>query len=180
MEKGLDKRGQFYLAAAVIIMVIIFGIFAASNYVNVSREKNVIYDLRNELNLESARVVDFSIYNKNDTMEKLENWTKTYIEGSQDKEVEDWVFIYGDRNNLTILYPQTENSGQIGIEIGDSAQTIIPINSYYIWRQYASNPGSGGAGDTITINITGIKGMPKTTFKLKKGLNFMFILKKMG
>lgn len=117
MKRG-NKKAQFYLVAAVIIMMIVFGLFSASNYVKVEKGEAIVYDLNKELKYESVNVDKFGIHNEKDTHALIENWTKTYVEGMLDKNIETWVIIYGDSSNATVMVFSKESAGTVSMYIG--------------------------------------------------------------
>lgn len=53
-----DKRGQFYLIAAFIIITVVVGFIAVSNY-STSRSFTRIYALKDELTIEAEKVLDY-------------------------------------------------------------------------------------------------------------------------
>jgi len=58
-----QKRGQFYLIAALIIIAVIIGFAGISNYIQ-KKEVIKLYDLGEELGIESQNVLDFGTYNE--------------------------------------------------------------------------------------------------------------------
>ena len=58
----MNKRGQFYLVAAMVIIVLIVGFAAVQNYTKKSRTIKLI-DLKEELGIESGKVLDFGTFN---------------------------------------------------------------------------------------------------------------------
>jgi hypothetical protein len=169
MGKRGNKKSQFYLIAAVIIMLIIFGVFSASSYLKKPREQNVVYDLNKELGLESGKVVDFAIYNKNESSPIIENWTKTYVDSMETKGVEKWVFVFGDERNITILVFNKGKSGVITIDAGGTSQITLPGNE----MDKTTIESSGG---TIQVKI----GEITYEFAIKKYQNFGMIIRKGG
>src|SRR3989344_4139149 len=53
-----DKNGQFYLLAAIVIIAIIIGFASVSNYIK-NKSSVTVYNLRDELGIEGAQVLDF-------------------------------------------------------------------------------------------------------------------------
>lgn len=54
----MQKRGQFFLVAAVIIVIVILGFIVISNYAK--KEKYIkVNDMKDELEIESQKVLDY-------------------------------------------------------------------------------------------------------------------------
>lgn len=99
-----NKKSQYYLVAAVIIVAIILGASVVTNYI-VTIEKPIrFYDLSDELKEESARLVEYGIYNELDIVELVEDFTQNYfIKYAEQKEKDiDFVFIYGNKKDIKI------------------------------------------------------------------------------
>lgn len=56
----MNKRGQFYIVAGVIIISIIISLIAIGNYIQKSQTV-IVNDLRNELKIETQKVLDYDI-----------------------------------------------------------------------------------------------------------------------
>jgi len=114
-----NKRGQFYILAAVIIVGIMVGIFVYQNSLKL-QETTTYYNLDRELNLESGKVISYGIYTEQPVGEIIEDFTKTYVEAYSPKlENPQWLFIYGNSDELTVLAYNLEQTGQIGVNIGE-------------------------------------------------------------
>mgnify|MGYP001600943155 FL=1 len=59
------KRGQFYLLAAIVIIVLILGYAGVSNYIN-KRNATKVYDVKEELNIEGKDVLEFGVLRSDD------------------------------------------------------------------------------------------------------------------
>ena len=99
----MNKRGQFYIVAAVILVIVLIGFVSVRNFANVKPEETTVYDLKKELGLETGKVVDFAIYNRNETDVVVENWTEVYVKGKSNEEVDNWIFVYGNNNQITVV-----------------------------------------------------------------------------
>lgn len=94
-----DKRGQFYLLAALVIVVIIVG-FASVNNLIKSGSGMKLSDTGHELDFESGQVLEHGVsYDTEQEMNNLlEHFTTTYEEYvGDDKEI---IFIIGDSSSL--------------------------------------------------------------------------------
>jgi hypothetical protein len=164
----MDKRGQFYLVAAIIIVLVIFGLVAINNYAGVEEKESVVFDLGNQLGVESGSVVNFALYNKNDTPSLLEEWARLYVNITREAEIENWVFVYGNPTNITILTFTNGSSGSvlIGYDGGYLAVVVkdIKINKNTVYGDY--------------VNVT--FGNFTYNFNMKSGQNFAFLINKGG
>ena len=91
-----QKKGQFFLIAALVIVVIILGLASIQVSTKVSKENVRIYDLTNEIDLEGKSVVDHGVFadktpaEVEDYMEELLTY---YVETNPDS---NFAIVYGD------------------------------------------------------------------------------------
>ncbi len=92
----LNKKGQFYLLASIIIVGILIGLVTVQNY---SFEKSIsrVDDFADELRIEGEKVLD---YDKKNGANEFENFAKNYSEyiGESIK----IYFIFGDLNDVKV------------------------------------------------------------------------------
>ncbi|MBU0893807.1 MAG: hypothetical protein KKF48_03545 [Nanoarchaeota archaeon] len=74
MQKRGNKSGQFYFVAAVILIAILIGFSSIVNY-SKKRTTTKISDIREELKIESEKILDYETYTRDS---KIENFTKDY------------------------------------------------------------------------------------------------------
>ena len=99
--KKWNKRGQFYLIAAIVILSVIFGFVAITDYTQKNKYIES-YSLRDKLKIESDKVIDYSIYNKlskAEMQEKIDDLAKLYSE-NVNKNIE-IIFISGYKDDAT-------------------------------------------------------------------------------
>lgn len=156
-----DKTGQFYLIAAIILAAVIIGISTVSNYAK--KEKSFeVYDLKEELQIESENVINHGIYNEFSQVEmynRLDDFTQIYIDSeSHDK---DLYFVFGDENKITLKGFQKPT------------QTVL-LNNAIITTDSGAFVGdiNPGAGEDLSVSIAG----NTYDFKLEPGENFYFII----
>lgn len=110
-----NKRGQFYLIAALIIIVIL-GSFATLFFSNQKDYSSNIYDLREELNIESEKVLDYGTYNSYNSKKitkLLENFSANYADyKGQGKSL---IFVYGNEKEIYQLTYDEANRGTVGL-----------------------------------------------------------------
>jgi len=116
----MNKRGQFYIVAAIIIILAIAGIASIKTYAIIKSEPRAVKDLSFELNEESLRIVDYGIYNNQDVAGILDTFTDTefapyFLQKTDNTNV---VFVYGNKTYLTAVTYNTASTGSISATIG--------------------------------------------------------------
>lgn len=160
LNRNLNKRGQMYLIAAVIIVTIVLGFAAISNY---SRTKSTIrlYNLKEDLEIASENVLEYGVYNEysDEEMQNLiENFIQLYTEYiGEGIEI---YFVYGNRELITVA----TYSDLGAINVGDE---LLEITSGELTTQVFEPQ-----GNKVVVQIDGIE----YEFDLKSGENFYFII----
>jgi hypothetical protein len=93
--REVNKKGQFYLIAAIIIAGILIALFYATNY----SQKRVSYDaeeISEELRIEAEYVLDYELNNPGTGIEEFEDFAMEYSDYAKDKEI---YFILVDLND---------------------------------------------------------------------------------
>ena len=159
-----QKRGQFYLIAAFIIIAIILGFVVITNY---AKNKSAIrlYNLKEDLQIESENILEYGTYNEYDEgeiKELLTTFTETYSEYIG--EGIDIIFVFGNRETITVAGYQEVTST---VYIEDSSMIITK-------GEYSSEEFdvSGITGNKVIVTIDGTE----YEFKLKPGENFYFVI----
>jgi len=161
----MKKRGQFYLIAAIIIITLILGFVAISNY-SKTKSSTKVYDLAEELGIESGKVLDFGTYSEYDKDEMsglLKGFSETYIDYAG--EGRNLYFIFGNYDKITVVAYQDLTSGELSVEGGDSPLKITKGTS--ISGEFFPK---GQNKVKIIINEAEFE------FELKAGENFYFVL----
>lgn len=159
----INKRGQFYLLAAIIIVGVIIGFVAISNYAQRMAAIRM-YDLKEELKIESANVLDFGTYSElNET--EMEALIRDFIAQYATYE-ENLYFIFGDNHNITIIgYSELVAEVSI-IEAGGNPIPLVLDGGEAIYET------TNGKIKQVIIEIEDIE----YKFDLKPGENFYFII----
>ena len=122
--KEMNKRGQFYLVAAIIIVMVIAGIASIKTYAIATPTPRNIKDISSELKEESFRIVDYGIYNQKDLEDVVDKFNSNYSEYFLKKtENANIVFIYGNRSNLYSIQYNNFSTGSVFATVGGSAPT---------------------------------------------------------
>jgi len=157
----MNKRGQFYLLAAIIIITVIVGIATVSNVVT-KKEEVRLYDLKDELNIESGEVLEHGTFYGEERIDEFVGDYKEYV--GDDK---DLLFVYGDSNELKVTSYRLETTGEISIGIGGSESGI---ETYDIFSESLTiNP---GGEEQVIVTLNNIN----YDFELKPGQNFFFVI----
>lgn len=109
LKKRMNKKGQFYIIAAFVIILLVFGFVNLAN--KISGEKPVtIYRLKEEIILEKLHLLDYAMYNNFDDAKKiqaLKNFSLDYINSSKEN---NFYFIYGNKSKLGLTAYQKYSS----------------------------------------------------------------------
>ena len=121
-----DKRGQFYLIAAIVIIAIIIGFATITNsFKKGSVDEKKVYFLSNELDTEGAYVIDYSVFKSEDVEKKLIEFTSQYGQyAGEDREI---YFVFGNKNKIMVASYEEITSGTISVEGGGSGPILQPI-----------------------------------------------------
>lgn len=165
----MNKRGQIFLMAALIIAGILIGLVRISNQSTTRDEPEAFFDLSDEISFETKRVLDYGVINSELNISGLASQLlSNYSELIGNNDV---AFVYGnpqDPNGAIYAY-YYQNVQVVGVTLYDGISVPITIQSgSQIQAEYSDT------ADTVTIRIEGID----YTFNLKPGQNFYFVLAK--
>jgi hypothetical protein len=131
--KKRGKRGQFYLVAAVVIVMILVGMAGVRTYANAKPEPRQIQDISSELNEEGARIIDYGIYSRENLTRILNNFSDEEFAPYFLKKTEatNIVLVYGNSSDLYSVQYNPSYTGSVYATIGGIApswqsSTIIP------------------------------------------------------
>jgi len=166
MKRG-DKKAQFYLVAAMVIISLIIGFATIQNYTKKKQVK--IYDIKDELGIEGGNVLDYGIFNlekDSDITALVENFSNDFFNyaGAEKRE---FYLVFGNTEGGIYIINNTEiEKGTMSIEIGGERSGIT--NTISKIKATPISPSDGG----VTVTINGID----YSFKLKGGENFYVII----
>ena len=73
-----SKNAQFYILAAVIIIIVVTGLVTIVNYLVTKPEPAKLYDLSKQLEKESTRLINYGVAtNQEDIGEVIDNFIKS-------------------------------------------------------------------------------------------------------
>ena len=168
-----NKRGQFYLIATALIVLIIFGLVSVSNAAIVQPRPVKFYDLSADYSAETARVIDYGIYNKyltGNINEKIENISETFAASAfaKDPNVR-LLYIYGNESafNVKNLYVV---EGQIALcNAGETCSELQAISQEGFEKtNYTREQGS----NIVKVELGGNEYL----FTLTENDNFYFVI----
>lgn len=172
----MNKRGQFYLVAAMIIISIMLGFMAYQSHLRTVPVSQKVYDLGKELDLETAQVLDYGIYSSPSQQQAILNsWANNFSQYSSKKsEQEKFIFVYYDKNSAQFKGTEftSVDSGCIGV--GDEFTSICTEEP--VATDVTSSCSS--TDDKITCIIG--TGETATVFSFNKDENFYFVIKGTG
>ncbi len=127
-----NKKGQFYLVAAIIIVLAISGIASVKTYTVIKSEPRKIQDLGSELREETTRIVDYGVYSKENLTKILNNFTDSEFAPYFLKKTENTalVFIYGDAEELYSVQYFPEDTGSVYATLGGVSSEWPTIGTY--------------------------------------------------
>ena len=165
-----NKKGQFYILAAILIALAVSGIASVTTYSAIKSEPKKIQDISSELQEEGSRIVDYGIYNSQDLDNLLNSFTDTEYAPYFLKKTEntDIVFIYGDKTTLWGVRYNEQSTGTISATIGGATTNWQIVNTFADRTPITDADGDG----IISVDLLG-----KTfDFDLKDNEMFYFII----
>ena len=191
-----NKKGQFFILAAVIISAVVIGISATKNYVSSTREPQRFYDLSEELKEESSFVIDYGVLNDEEVLDLVEKFTTGVALNLRDQYPDlGFVFVYGNQDEFVIEnYGEEKSAFKIGDEDGvvrganeeiesninlelSGANFNVELEQSSLfgysesWRAFIDNPPENSE-IVVTINDQNYN------FKLRKNEQFFIVLLK--
>ena len=164
----MNKRGQFFLIMAFIILSLIVGLTTITNSVNKKIDTRFNY-VKNELDLESEKAIDYGTgqgYSSAQMKSLLQNFTSNYSTYSN---ADDFYYIFGTTSEVTFAGLKKKSPGTINVDFSSGDGTDVSLSQGILKFQDFSSPAGSG---NLTIN--GIR----YEFKLNAGQNFFFVVSK--
>lgn len=135
-----DKRAQFYIIFAVLVIAIIVGLVTTANYAKKVKMPVKFYDLSEDFEAEVTKIIDYGIFSGQqsqiDTL--IDTFSEQYLDYAQKKDPNlELIYIFGDENEITVDNYYYDKS--IGI-VSQKGTNVIP------------GPGSEATTSKITIH----------------------------
>ncbi len=110
----MNKRGQFFILASVIVSALIFSISMTVNQVNTYKEFNKIEGYSEIIDKEISQVQDYQIYNDIPD-EKIEDFVQKLSKNLQDQDPSmNFAIFYGNKETIIV-----KNYGENGISVNE-------------------------------------------------------------
>jgi len=180
----LNKRGQFFILAAVTIAAIVLSFGLTANRARVNQEPENFYDFTYEVKREAGAVIDYEIYTNIQGGGNLEDFVQLLAEDIRDKDPDaNFIFIYGDNSDVTVRNYGSESVDADGQSIAGAGAPVInriilggsgqAVNATY--SDFNENwVGSVEGVDELEIEIKG----NKFKFPFSKHRQIVFVLQK--
>ena len=144
----MNKRGQFYIIAAIIIVIAIAAITSIRTYTVTKSKPETITDLGKMLNLEGAKVVDYGIYNAGKPFKEgnpvtvqnvLDDFQTSYLKPYFEEKLKgaEIILVYSDPSNpnnpVSISSIKSTSTGTIEISgtetSGEERMDLQPLST---------------------------------------------------
>lgn len=106
-----NKRGQIYIIAAVIIILVIIGLATITNRVSYKQEPKTFYELGSQFSQESFHLSEWGTYNDQNPQEAINNFTENVFSKKVKQAGAEFMIIYGNRENVT--YTTCQRAGEV-------------------------------------------------------------------
>jgi hypothetical protein len=158
----MEKKGQFFLFAAIVAVAALLGITATVNTVASSGSQQPFYDLSKEISVETKNVLDYGVFDAQDAPALTKTFLTEYAKYiGQDKV----LFLVGNTMQVNAYYFTTD-AGTVGLSTGS-----VP-NNFIIQESTQAQADVTQEGDIVHVKIDQVV----YDFKLKPGQNFYFII----
>jgi len=164
----MDKRGQFYFVAAIIIVMIISGLASVSTYVIIKSEPDTIRDITRDLNRESYKIVEYGVYNAKDIDDLLTGFTgeqvgEYFLQKTSDANI---IYLYGNKDGMKAL--QYDSGSQGSISIG--AASFNSVGNFVKIKEIS-------AGEMVGKSVINVELLGRDyNFEVKDGEMFYFVI----
>jgi len=167
--RGFSRRGQFYIIAAAIIILIILGLIGVVNRAAVQPKPVGFFDLSKDYEAETSKVIDYGVYNKYspsvNITEKVQNISAIFAKSAFAKDPNvHLVFIYGNKNNYIA---QNISSITSTTSIGLTKQDVASVETKQQIVEIKS-----GSGGSVNVSVAG----SLYQFNLGDQENFYFVI----
>ena len=158
----MQKRGQLYIVAAIIIASLLIGLGAIYNYASSQKEDLSVIDLSKEIDFETSRVIDRGIFRGENATAQVENITEYYANINPKNEL---TIIYGNSTDIIAYHYKLDDAGNVCIQTG-------ACSGLSFFKKIRTSPSLIKNLNTIQV----ILGDSTYEFNLKAGQNFYLVL----
>jgi len=137
----MNKKGQVYIIASIIIIIILIGLAGISNQTTFRQQPSKFFGFGNDLEREGYSLYDYGKYNNADIPPILNQFTEIFSKYVQTTgETTEFVTIYG--NNAQAVYTVYGYGEGTTAELGASKTSAGLGNLQVTEKQTISNPGT--------------------------------------
>src|SRR3989344_8273110 len=94
----MRKKGQIYLIATFVVISAIVGLAIVGNNIQKEKGNEVVYEVRDELEIESEYVLDYISINNEDMETEIDKFAKDFSKSSEQNE---FYFVVGEGTDLS-------------------------------------------------------------------------------
>ena len=185
MKKGAEnfrksKKAQFYIIAAVVIVIVIMGFATVSNYVQVKKTPEKFYDLGDVLKLEGSHVIENALYTDKSVNENIEAYLALYSDYIEKNTNEDFniVIFYGNisaADDVTAKFYSRKSEGSVNLYLGtNNPFTVQGGKTVMVNSTQVQVIGSDKKSVEVTINHNGLN--ITQTLPVLEDNNFVFLM----
>jgi hypothetical protein len=153
-----NKRGQFYIIGAILIVVVLTGITSLSTYAITKSKPRTIESMGKELKEEGYRIIDYAIIQNEEPYLDLETFLTDkypdyFLKKTDNTSI---IFVYGDKTNLYATKYDTVSVGSVRASITSPAPTWGMVTSVVYKTPLDSSSGAVKIellGETYNINL---------------------------
>lgn len=158
----MQKRGQLYIIAAIIIAALLIGLGSIYNYARTEKEDSSIIDLSKEIDFETSRVIDRGIFKGENATKQVENLTEYYANLNPKNEL---IIIYGNSTDIFAYHYKLDDTGNVCIQTG-------ACSGLSFFKKIRTSPSLIKNLNSIQVILDGAM----YEFNLKAGQNFYLVL----
>jgi hypothetical protein len=123
-----DKKGQFFLIIAVVIIGLMMGLSLFTNSLK-AESYTKIKELKEELEIESSYVLDYGVYNEENMNSFLEEFTDNFAKSVGEDII--LYFIFGEEGSLEGLKYEEGNKERLSVVESDGKAVVEIENEEY-------------------------------------------------
>jgi hypothetical protein len=161
-----SKRGQFYLVAAIMIVLVLFSLAGITTYSLTKPEQKTFDRISSGLGEESPRIISYGVYSGKNLTSVIENFTEKDFANyfSLTAEPMNATFVYGNATNVYVVNFAKEQAGAVC-----TGQSCVITHIPHINKTSVSiTPGKS----SVDVQIIG----KKYTFELSSEQMFYFVV----
>ncbi|PIO08639.1 hypothetical protein COU59_00850 [Candidatus Pacearchaeota archaeon CG10_big_fil_rev_8_21_14_0_10_34_12] len=157
------KKGQFFLIAAILILAVVASLAVVYNYSSAKNSEKRFY-IKNELGIESEKVLDYALNNGLNAQAVLRNFTESY---SNHSTADEFFYLFGKRDNITVSGFMKDLSGEIIVNTGFGNQEVSFSQNQFIYREFTYIEDSN-----VSMTINNVR----YNVNLSQGINFYYVI----